>query len=52
MQMIDFTAAFRGESEPRIAVHEAMDMTLPGLISQKSIRQNGRWLDVPDSREW
>ena len=29
-----------------------MDMTLPGLISQQSIRQNGQWLDVPNSRDW
>ena len=30
----------------------AMDMTLPGLVSQQSIAQNGQWLDVPDSRSW
>jgi len=29
-----------------------MDMTLPGLISQDSIRAGGVWLDVPDSRAW
>jgi len=29
-----------------------MDMTLPGLVSQQSIQQDGRWLPVPDSREW
>jgi len=27
-------------------------MTLPGLLSQKSIAEGGRWLDVPDSRAW
>jgi len=27
-------------------------MTLPGLISQDSIRAGGAWLDVPDSRAW
>ena len=52
MQMMDFVAAIRGGSEPPIGVHEAMDMTLPGLLSQQSIREGGRWLDVPDSREW
>lgn len=35
-----------------IGIHEAMDMTLPGLISQQSIAQGGAWLDVPDSRRW
>ncbi len=29
-----------------------MDMTLPGLISQQSILEDGRWLDVPESRDW
>ena len=35
-----------------IGIHEAMDMTLPGLVSQESIRAGGAWLDVPDSRAW
>ena len=35
-----------------IKIHEAMDMTLPGLISQQSVRDDGRWLPVPDSRDW
>jgi len=29
-----------------------MDMTLPGLVSQQSILEEGRWIDVPDSRQW
>ena len=29
-----------------------MDMTLPGLVSQESIRRDGEWLTVPDSRTW
>jgi predicted dehydrogenase len=35
-----------------IGIHEAMDMTLPGLISQASIAADGTWLEVPDSRNW
>ncbi len=35
-----------------IGIHEAMDMTLPGLISQQSVLQEGAWLEVPDSRAW
>jgi len=37
---------------PLIGIHEAMDMTLPGLISQQSIVQRSSWLPVPDSRDW
>ncbi|MGD2175845.1 MAG: Gfo/Idh/MocA family oxidoreductase, partial [Candidatus Brocadiaceae bacterium] len=51
-EVADFVRSIRGEIECPVGVHEAMDMTLPGLISQKSIAQGGRWLDVPDSREW
>lgn len=48
----DFVRAIRGEAPCAIGIHEALDMTLPGLISQQSILQGGAWLDVPDSREW
>ena len=47
-----FVTAIVQDSPPEIGIHEAMDMTLPGLVSQVSIAQGGRWLDVPDSREW
>jgi predicted dehydrogenase len=36
----------------RIGIHAAMDLTLPGLISQQSIARKGEWLEVPDSRGW
>ena len=48
----DFMRAVKGESETSLGIHEAMDMTLPGLISQQSIAQGGAWLPVPDSRSW
>jgi hypothetical protein len=35
-----------------IGIHEAMDMTLPGLVSQTSIVAENTWLEVPDSRNW
>jgi hypothetical protein len=31
---------------------KAMDMTLPGLVSQQSVAQGSAWLPVPNSREW
>ena len=51
-EILDFVNAIRKISSTPIGIHEAMDMTLPGLVSQQSIREDGRWLDVPDSREW
>jgi len=51
-EVMDFVAAIQGEQPCPIGIHEAMDMTLPGLISQESVRQGGAWLPVPDSREW
>ena len=51
-EMVDFLSAIRGETPPVLGIHDAMDMTLPGLISQQSILQDGAWLAVPDSREW
>jgi hypothetical protein len=37
---------------PGPGIHEAMDMTLPGLLSQASIAAGGAWMEVPDSRFW
>ena len=51
-EILDFVDALQGKRALTIGIHEAMDMTLPGLISQKSIAEEGRWLDVPDSRTW
>ncbi len=48
----DWVQAIRTGQAPPIGIHEAMDMTLPGLVSQQSILEGGRWLDVPDSRTW
>lgn len=50
--MLDFVNAIQGTCPATVGIHEAMDMTLPGLISQQSIQQDGAWLPVPDSREW
>jgi hypothetical protein len=48
----DFIRAIKREAPVPIGIHEAMDMTLPGLVSQQSIAQGGKWIDVPDSRDW
>jgi predicted dehydrogenase len=51
-EVLDFVCAIQGACAPPVGIHEAMDMTLPGLVSQNSMRKSGRWLDVPDSRAW
>jgi predicted dehydrogenase len=52
LQVLDFVRAARGEIANPIDVDAAMDMTLPGLVSQQSIARGGTWIDVPDSRAW
>jgi predicted dehydrogenase len=51
-EVMDFVEAVQGKKPPAIDIHAAMDMTLPGLVSQESIRRAGEWLPVPDSRDW
>jgi len=51
-EVLDFIEAINGNSPCPIGIHQAMDMTLPGLCSQESIQRHGTWIDVPDSRTW
>jgi len=51
-EILDFVDAIQGTRPCPVGIHQAMDMTLPGLVSQQSIQQGGAWLDVPDSRRW
>jgi predicted dehydrogenase len=51
-EILDFLEAAAGRRENPIGIHEALDMTLPGLVSQQSIAAAGAWMDVPDSRLW
>jgi len=51
-EILDFVDAIKGKRPCPIGIHEAMDMTLPGLASQQSAADGGRWVEVPDSREW
>lgn len=48
----DFVAAIQEDREPPIDIDLAMDMTLPGLVSQQSIAQGSTWVAVPDPRNW
>ena len=51
-EVFDFVRSIDEGSPCPIGIHEAMDMTLPGLISQASIANDGQWMEVPDSRDW
>ena len=51
-EILDFVNAIEGVRPCPIGIHEAMDMSLPGLCSQESIRSGGKWIQVPDSRTW
>ena len=51
-EILDFEKLVRGDAAAPFGVHQAMDMTLPGLISQQSVLEEGEWLEVPDSRDW
>ncbi len=51
-EILDFVNTIKGRHPSPVGIHEAMDMTLPGLVSQQSIARGGAWLPVPDSREW
>lgn len=51
-EVLDFVGSILDGRPCPIGIHEAMDMTLPGLISQASVANGGIWMDVPDSRAW
>ncbi len=51
-EVLDFVNSIVEGIPCPVGIHEAMDMTLPGLVSQDSVRAGGAWLDVPDSRTW
>ncbi len=51
-EILDFVDAIQRRRPCLIGIDAAMDMTLPGLVSQQSILQQGAWLEVPDSRAW
>ena len=48
----DFVSGILEDREPPIGIDVAMDMTLPGLVSQQSIAQGSTWVAVPDPRNW
>jgi predicted dehydrogenase len=51
-EVLDFLRSILDGVPCPIGIHQAMDMTLPGLVSQASIIAGGDWMAVPDSRNW
>jgi predicted dehydrogenase len=48
--LLDFVDAIERGVTPPFDIYKALDMTLPGIVSEASINQNGDWLAVPDPR--
>ncbi|MCE5257905.1 MAG: Gfo/Idh/MocA family oxidoreductase, partial [Chloroflexi bacterium] len=41
-ELLDFSETILGHKLPTVGLHEAMDLTIPGLISQQSVLEGGR----------
>lgn len=46
----EFVASIRSGDQPPLDVYQALDMTLPGVMSEMSIAQGGAWIAVPNPR--
>jgi predicted dehydrogenase len=49
-QVRDFVDSILNDTPPPIGIHEALEFTVPGLVSEESIHQDGAPLPVPDFR--
>lgn len=48
--LLDFLEAIETGTKPPLGIYEALEMTLPGIVSEQSIAQGGAWLAVPDPK--
>jgi predicted dehydrogenase len=48
--LLDFVDAIDRGERPPLDVYRALDMTLPGLVSEQSVALSGAWTAVPDPR--
>jgi predicted dehydrogenase len=46
----EFVDAILQDRKPPVDLYDALDMTVPGLVSEESIRRGGQPLPVPDFR--
>jgi hypothetical protein len=49
---VDLVESLIKGEQPALDIHRGLDITLPGIMSQISIENDGAWVDVPDSRQW
>ena len=49
--MRGFVDSIINDTKPPIDVYDAMDLTVPGLVSEESIAKGGKPVEVPDFRE-
>lgn len=47
----DFLDSIENDTTPPIDIYKALDFTAPGLVSEESINQDGKPLQVPDFRK-
>jgi len=48
----DFLDAVIADRVPELDIYAALDMTLPGLVSEASFYEHGAWRAVPNPRLW
>jgi predicted dehydrogenase len=48
--LLDFLDAIDDAAPPPLDIYKALEMTLPGIVSERSIAEGGAWLAVPDPR--
>jgi hypothetical protein len=48
--LLDFLDAIDAKQQPPLDIYRALEMTLPGIVSERSIAEGGAWLAVPDPR--
>lgn len=48
--LLDLLDAIERNAAPPLGIYEALNMTLPGILSEQSISAGGQWVAVPDPR--
>jgi len=50
--MHDFLDAIWNDTAVPFDIWKSLNMTLPGIMSVESLKQDGAWVDVPDPKDW
>lgn len=46
--LLDFLESIEAGTQPPLDIYAALNMTLPGIVSEQSIATGGQWIAVPD----